>query len=494
MGLFGGGQEIVMKAYRWTLEMGLSLALTGLLFLTTVSASQPTEKDIALWVKEAISEDGRIDSSKIDVTVRRGIVTLSGVAKTLAGKKYAVLEAKKIAGVQGVVDEIIVYPNARPDADIRQIIMRRFLNSADLQANRIKVDVTAGDVTLNGQVDSWSERGEAELLATEVQGVRSLTNRLLVPYRKERTDTAILKDVISTIQRDVYLSGLPIRASVKDGVVTLKGTVVSAYERERAYGDAIVVDNVKAVKNDLKLGGEQRASLRKQAPLPSDEELEKNIHDELTQDLRVAEPYEFSVNVLNGNVTLRGTVLSSYQKQLAGKDVRNVVGVGWVDNLITVEAPWREHSAIQDDVQFEVDVDPLLDSQDIDIHVKHGVVTLSGNVNTFYQKIHAGEVASRVIGVRDVVNVLAVKRPLEFSDAAVRDRIKRRLAANAETAHVTGRIKVDVQRGKAVLSGTVRSWAEYREAARTALLTQGVSGLDNRLTVAGAKRYWERRM
>ena len=94
----------------------------------------------------------------------------------------------------------------------------------------------------------------------------------------------------------------------------------------------------------------------------------------------------------------------------------------------------------------------------------------------------------------DVVNVLAVKRPLELSDTAVRDRIKRRLAANAETAHVTGRINVEVQGGKALLSGTVRSWAEYREAARTALLTQGVSGLDNRLTVAGAKRDWERRM
>ena len=88
----------------------------------------------------------------------------------------------------------------------------------------------------------------------------------------------------------------------------------------------------------------------------------------------------------------------------------------------------------------------------------------------------------------DVVNVLAVKRPLELSDTAVRDRIKRRLAANAETAAVAKRIKVDVEKGKALLTGDVGSWAEYREAARTALLTQGVQGLDNRLTVKGVKR------
>jgi osmotically-inducible protein OsmY len=478
----------MMKTYRWTLELVFSLVLTGVVFVNAATASQPTERQITLWVKEALSEDGRIDSSKIHVTVRRGIVTLGGVVRTLAGKKYAVLETKKVAGVHGVVDEMIVYSKARPDMDIRQDIMRRFLNSADLQGDGIRVSVAAGAVTLNGQVDSWSQRDEAELLATEVRGVRAVINRLIGPYTKQRPDIAIRKDVIANMERDVYLSGLPIDVSVKDGAVTLRGKVASVYERERAFGEAMVVDNVKTVENLLEVGGEKGRPVRKEIPLPSDEQLEKSIQDELIQDLRVADPYELSIRVINANVTLRGRVFSFYQKQLAGKDVRNVVGVGWVDNLLTVETPWRADSSVRDDVQFELDVDPLLDNQDIAIHVKQGVVTLTGNVNIFYQKVHAGEVASRVLGVRDVINVLAVKRPLEFSDGALKDRIKRRLAANAETAAVAKRIKVDVEKGKALLTGDVGSWAEYREAARTALLTQGVQGLDNRLTVKGVKR------
>jgi osmotically-inducible protein OsmY len=161
-----------------------------------------------------------------------------------------------------------------------------------------------------------------------------------------------------------------------------------------------------------------------------------------------------------------------------------VVGVSWVSNLLTVKTDWREDAAIQDDVQFEIDIDYALNSQVIIIHVKDGIVTLSGDVDNFYQKMHAAEVASRVRGVRDVVNTIKVRWALIHTDTELRDRIKRRLASNIETGWVSERITVKVKNGIATLTGDVDTWAEYREAARLAALTDGVMSVTNQLTVA----------
>jgi osmotically-inducible protein OsmY len=481
-----------MKRFRHFSAFMFCCFLLGMTLVRLEAAQQPTDRQITSWVEEAIREQPFIHASKVGVTVRNGIVTLSGTVMTLAGKKYAVMETSKVRGVQGVIDEMIVYSPPRPPADIRQDILMRFLHSADLERAPVQVDVSLeGKVVLSGDVDSWAQRDEAELVAGEVRGVNVIVNRLNVTYKEKRSDRAIQEDVTANFERDVYLSDLNISVTVGDGVVTLAGTVASLYEKERAWERAIVVYDVRDVKNLLEVETEKNSFVRRHVPLPLDAELEQHIRAELMQDLRVVDPDQLSVAVINGNVTLGGTVSSYYQKQLAGRDVRNVVGVGWVDNLLTVKAPWRDDFFLRNDIQFDMDADPYLNNEDIRTHVKQGVVTLTGHVNTFYQKLHAGEVASRVLGVKEVVNVLTVRQPLTFSDAALKERISKRLVADAVTGPVANRITVDVENGKAILIGDLSSWAQYREAARVALLTDGVNGLDNRLSVAGTKRYWE---
>ncbi len=471
----------------------VSLCLLLCMSLVRIEAAQQTtDRQITSWVEEAIREEPFIQASNFGVTVRNGIVTLSGTARTLVGKKYVVLETKKIRGVQGVINEMIVYSPPRLPADIRQDILMRFLHSADLEGAPLQVEVSLeGKVVLSGDADSWAQRDEAELVAGEVRGVNVIVNRLNVTYKEKRSDWAIQEDVTANFERDVYLSDLPISVTVSDGVVTLAGAVASLYEKERASQRAIIVSNVWNVHNLLEVKREEGSFVRSRVPLPADAQLERNIRAELAQDLRIIDPNKLSIAVINGNVTLGGTVSSYYQKELAGRDVRNVVGVGWVDNLLTVKAPWRDDFFLRNDIQFDMDVDPYLNNEDIRTHVKQGVVTLAGHVNTFYQKLHAGEVASRVLGVREVVNALTVRQPVNFSDGALKERITKRLIADAITGPVADRIRVDVENGKAILSGDLDSWAQYREAARIAFLTDGINGLDNRVSVAGVKRYWE---
>jgi osmotically-inducible protein OsmY len=454
------------------------------LSLTAWATDRPSDATITLWVKEALHEDPRIDASEVNVEIDSGVVTLTGIVKSLAAKKYADLESKKIQGVRSVINEIVVWAKPRPDSDITKDILRKFVNIADVNYQGISVEVFDGQVTLKGQVTSWSEQKEAELLATEVRGVKSVANNLQVLHKAKRTDDEIQKDIIATIDRDVYLSGLPIGVTVQKGIVTLKGSVANAYQKERAWSHCLLVENVKNVKNLLDVGWGKNNGVRRQLTLPSNEQLKKNIRDELVDDLRVSDPFEIVIEVVDGNVTLRGSVPSYYQKRLAGQDAREVVGVAWVSNLLTVKAGWREDALIQDDVQFEMDVDYTLNSQVISIHVKDGIVMLSGDVDTFYQKMHAAEVASRVRGVRDIVNTIKVSWAVNHTDTELRDRIKRRLASNIETRWVSERITVKVKNGIATLTGDVDTWAEYKEAARVASLTEAVLGVTNQLSVA----------
>jgi osmotically-inducible protein OsmY len=480
-----------MKGCRKTVPIIVFFAASAMASMGARPAERPADGEVTSWVKEALRQDPRIDASRVNIGTRSGIVTLSGVVKTLAAKRYADLESKEIQGVRGVINEIIVSPIFRSDTDISQDILRRFLNSADLKPGGIQVKVVDGNVTLSGQVDSWSRQKEAELLAAEVRGVKSVINEVEIHYKKNRSDDAIKKDVISAIGRDAYLYGLPISVSVEDGIVTLKGSVGNAHQKDRASDDSLGVENVKDVKNELDVRPWENKNFRKTVPIPSDEKIEKAVLDELTQDFRVSNPFELSVEVINGDVTLRGVVPSYHQKRLAGEDTRNVVGVGWVANLLTVRTYWREDSAILDDIQFEIGVDAVLDNQAIRISVKDGIVILSGDVNTFYEKLRAAEAASRVRGVRDVVNTIEVSRVFTLSDTTLTEAVKRRLASNAETLWVVDGIKVKVKDGQALLTGNVDTWSEYREAARVTLLTQGIRGLDNRLTVAGVEHAWD---
>jgi len=173
------------------------------------------------------------------LTTENGIVALSGELDNLAAKNHADMEAKKIKGVLGVLNKLVVEPSWRSDTDIRHVVRRRILNSAVIESEGIRVSSVDGKVTLSGEVASWTERKEAGLLASEVRGVKEVQNRITIQWRKtERSDQEIKNDVVATLERDVYLSGLPITVSVKDGVVTLTGGACSpaVFENIRELG------------------------------------------------------------------------------------------------------------------------------------------------------------------------------------------------------------------------------------------------------------------
>ncbi len=474
-------------------NIGLALFVLAVIALPSlVLAANSSDFNITMWVKDALYRDVRVDSYDIKVSTTKGIVTLSGSVDNLAAKKYADLEAKKIDGVLGLINEITVSPTWRSDTDIRNAVRRRILNSAVIESEGISVKCVDSKVTLSGKVASYTELKEAELLASEVRGVKEVENNITFEWATKRSDQQIKDDAVATLKRDVYLVDLPITVVVKDGVVTLEGTVGSAYEKDLAEKDAQWLSNVKSVNNDLEVERSEKRGVREIEPSPSDANLKKAVRDELNQDIRL-NASDISVNASYGGITLDGAVYSHYEKRLAEQDAYDVVGVGWVTNNLFARVDTREDWAILDDVKFNLDTDATTEGFDITVKVNNGVVTLSGNVNTWYEKLHAQEIADKVKGVKKVIN--QIKEYMEMTrahpGAMVAKDIKENFKRNWILSYVCDRINVTVKNGVATLTGEVDTWAQYRQASDVTFSTEGVWKVDNRLHVKGYNYNWE---
>ncbi|GBD96390.1 osmotically-inducible protein Y precursor [bacterium BMS3Bbin05] len=467
-----------------------ALLLSVIIAAPVFAAAKVADDDITYWVKDALRQDARVDASEITVKTRKGIVTLSGSVNNLAAGNYADTEAKKIKGVLGVINEIKVMPVWRSDTDISNAVQRRILDSAVIESQGITVNSVNGKVTLSGSVATYSEKEEAGLLAGEVRGVKEVENNIKIKWRAKRSDQEMKNDVVAALQRDVYLSGLPIIVSVKNGVVTLTGSVGNAYEKERAGSDAYLVSYVRNVENRLKVEWWENRGVRNKKIWPSDDALKKAVRAELDEDTRI-DASNITIKVSYGLVTLNGSVFNHYQKRIAEQDARDVVGVGWVIDNLFARVDKREDWAIQDDINFNLNTDAVMEGFDINTAVNDGIVTLSGKVNTWYEKFHAADIASRIKGVKEVINSITVQRSSWKKDTELVSTIKNRLEWNWTTSPVRDRINVNVYNGVVTLTGDVDTWSERREAGRVALLTEGIRKVDNLLTVKGYDYPWD---
>ncbi len=470
-------------------KLGLLCILLVINAIPAAAGARPTDREITRWVQEALKTDYRIGNSNIKVTTDAGIVTLSGEVTTLVAKKYADLEARKIRGVIDVVNKIDVLALYRSDTDIQRDLRLRYINSLDPDLQKITVHVSDGRVTLSGQLDSESQRRRAGLIATELQGVKAVNNNLAVVVKQPRTDQEIRQDILNTLGRDVYFADVVIDVHFHSGIVILTGKVDTAYQKKRAAEDCLLIADVKAVKNYLVTGREHASGIRTKTPVPTDTQLENNVREALFQDLHIINPFRIEVEAKDGRVTLRGVVASLHQQSLAVQDAHEVVGVIGVTDLTSIGTERQDANAVYENIRFALNTDSELNKFNISIAVKNGIIILSGDVKTAYEKTHAANIASRIKGVRKVTNQIKVNALARYNDATLKRQIESRLAHNGQTQGIADQIELQVSDGMVTLSGTVDTWAECTEAASVAALTDGVRSVVNRLKVKGVNYY-----
>jgi osmotically-inducible protein OsmY len=230
--------------------------------------------------------------------------------------------------------------------------------------------------------------------------------------------------------------------------------------------------------------------------MPSDEALKQALRQSLDQDSRIL-ANAIAIRTDFGDVTLDGSVYSHYEKKIAEQDAKNVVGVGWVTNNLSVRADQRSDWAIGDDIRFNLNTDAVTEGFGLGASVNNGAVTLTGTVHSWSQSWHAYDVASGVRGVKAVIDNLTVSEANNANgtnwkgDADLVKAVKAKLRTSWTTWWVLSKINVTVRNGVATLEGDVGTWKERQEAGDLALHTIGISEVDNRLTAQGFAYHWD---
>ena len=144
-------------------------------------STQQTETDLATTVRNALEWDALIPQNRVQAKVEDGWITLEGKLEWQYQRQRAHDSVANLRGVKGVTNLIALTPVVQ-SADIRAKVVSALERSADLDASKVQVEVSAGSVTLRGHLPTWAERDTAGLAAWSAAGVNNVSNDIVVNY------------------------------------------------------------------------------------------------------------------------------------------------------------------------------------------------------------------------------------------------------------------------------------------------------------------------
>lgn len=144
-------------------------------------SSVRTDADLAAEVSRALERNILVPHEKIDVTVSDGWVRLDGEVRWQFERTEAERAVRRIPGVRGVTNAIAVRPKVHPSpTEMKRKIEEALIRNAEIDAERINVDVQGDTVILTGTVRSWAEREAAARAAWSAPGVVAVHNQIVV--------------------------------------------------------------------------------------------------------------------------------------------------------------------------------------------------------------------------------------------------------------------------------------------------------------------------
>jgi osmotically-inducible protein OsmY len=222
-----------------------------------------SDEEIKKMVIEELYWDDRIDASRILVKVENGRVILTGSVPSYMARDWAERGVSRVRGVTEVENKLtVMYTGFPADEEIRFSIQNLLTANPELRKEDIRVRVGGGIATLEGSVTSYWKKTQARRISCSAEGVLDVINKLTVVPTEKVSDRAIAEDVIAAIERNTYADIKHLNVEVRNGVVTLTGSVPSLAAFDAAQDAAEFTRGVINVINDLVI---QKGPLKSEA-------------------------------------------------------------------------------------------------------------------------------------------------------------------------------------------------------------------------------------
>jgi osmotically-inducible protein OsmY len=213
-----------------------------------------SDEKIQQDVMDQIKWNPLLTASEIGVAVKDGVVTLSGQVNTCLKKTEAEKEAKKVAGVKAIAEDIHVGISTRytkTDTEIAQAILMALKWDTSIPEEHIKVKVEDGFVTLEGEAEWGFQRESAQKAVVNLAGVRSVINLITVKPKIKPQD--LQQKISAAFHRIATIDSSRIAVEVIGTKAILTGQVRSLAEKDDAEDAAWSAPGILTVDNKLEL-------------------------------------------------------------------------------------------------------------------------------------------------------------------------------------------------------------------------------------------------